>query len=291
MKNISSAAAYVGTPASTPSPSEPPPSDDRTDAARFDKYYTCDDVAEHCLHVVKTYFEMNMHRWIEPSAGDGAFLRVMPQGSRGYDIAPKRGTGIKRADFLKLTFRRTRPIAFLGNPPFGKNASLAIKFFNHAATQGDVIAFILPRSFRKASIQNRLNRHFHLVHDEDVPPDAFRFCGAPYHVQTVFQIWVRRDAERPLYPVEMNHPDFEFTTPARAHFVVQRVGARAGRIHRNFKASPNSHYFIRSVARPWRDLRMVMENLDFARAASNVVGNPSLAKSEIVALYRCRVGV
>lgn len=94
--------------------------------------------------------------------------------------------------------------------------------------------------------------------------------------------------KRPRWHVETRHPDFEFTTPDKAHFAIQRVGANAGRVHCNFKASGNSHYFIRAVGMPPHVLKRVMTQLDLAGAASNVAGNPSLAKSEIVALYRNR---
>lgn len=255
------------------------------DAAVFDQYYTRSDIAQHCVEVMAGYVaDMRGYQWIEPSAGKGAFLRFMPLGSRGFDLAPK-GPGIECADFLTLTLPRGRPLAFMGNPPFGKNASLAVRFVNHAALQGDFIAFILPRSFRKASIQNRIDRHLHLVHDEILEPNAFEFRGASHDVSTVFQIWERRGEERPLHRVAAVHPDFAFTTPALCDFVIQRVGARAGRIHHDRGASPNCHYFIRCNAGTWERLAAVMATLDFAEAARNVASNPSLAKSEIIALY------
>ena len=40
-------------------------------------------------------------------------------------------------------------ILIVGNPPYGKNCSTAINFFNHAVTISDFIAFIIPKTFRK----------------------------------------------------------------------------------------------------------------------------------------------
>ena len=113
-----------------------------------------------------------------------------------------------------------------------------------------------------------------------MPANAFLFRGRQYNVPADFQLWERRPVQRALRAVETSHPDFEFTTPDRADFAIQRVGARAGRVHRDLTASPSSHYFIRGK------VAGIMERLDFASVTRNVAGNPSLAKSEIVALYR-----
>lgn len=173
----------------------------------------------------------------------------------------------------------------IGNPPFGKNASMAVRFFNHAAARSTVIALILPRTFRKTSIVNRLDRAFHLLREEEVPSDAFLFRSKPYNVPAVFQIWERRSQQRDLRRIDVKHPHFEFTTPQIANFAIQRVGARAGRVHRDFSASPNSHYFVRG------DVEAQMRQLDFASVVSNTAGNPSLSKAEIVSIYGNRFGL
>ncbi|MDX5985057.1 SAM-dependent methyltransferase [Sphingomonas echinoides] len=248
----------------------------------LDQYYTRPGVAKHFYGTFRQHFDPARYLMIEPSAGTGSFYKLLPPGSLAYDIDPKY-PGIIKADFLTVHIKSSRPRAIIGNPPFGKNASMAVKFFNHAARQADVIALIVPRSFRKASIENRLDRYFHLVREEVVPDNAFLFRGKPYNVPAIFQIWERRSEPRQLRPVETRHPDFEFTTPERADFVIQRVGARAGRVHRDFSRSPNSHYFIKAVA---PGVEAIMRKLDFASVAGNVAGNPSLSRSEIVALYR-----
>ncbi|WP_254621089.1 SAM-dependent methyltransferase [Sphingomonas sp. CL5.1] len=253
--------------------------DNRASDVQLDQYYTRQDVAAHFYGIFREHFDPAIYLMVEPSAGTGSFFRLLPAGSVAYDVEPKY-PGIRTADFLTINIGSDRPAAIIGNPPFGKNASMAVRFFNHAARQADVIALILPRTFRKGSIHNRLDRAFHLVREEIVPDDAFLFRGKPYNVPAIFQIWERRPEPRALRPVETRHPDFEFTTPDRADFVIQRVGARAGRVHHDFTASPSSHYFIRG------DVEAVMAQLDFARFAGNVAGNPSLSKAEIVSLYR-----
>ncbi|WP_246135187.1 SAM-dependent methyltransferase [Novosphingobium sediminis] len=256
-------------------------------AVLYDQYYTQDNVAAALFDEVVKRYDPRLYQMLEPSAGTGAFFRLMPPGSLGVDIDPK-GPGIVEADFLERRVESGRPVATIGNPPFGTTSSMAVNFFAHAATMSDVIAFVLPRTFRKRSLQNRLNENFHLVHEQIVPADAFLFMGKPYNVPAVFQIWERRDVARAPHVIETSHPDFAFTTRDEADFAIQRVGARAGRIHHDFERSANAHYFVRVADRSTRAIdriQRIMRKLDFAAAAQNVAGNPSLAKSEIVALY------
>lgn len=266
-------------------------SDSVPPAVLYDQYYTQDNVAAALFDEVVKRYDPRLYQMLEPSAGTGAFFRLMPPGSLGVDIDPK-GPGIVEADFLERRVESGRPLATIGNPPFGTNSSMAVKFFNHAATMSDAIAFVLPRTFRKRSLQNRLNESFHLVHEQIVPANAFLFMGKPYNVPAVFQIWERRDVTRAPHVIETNHPDFEFTTWDQADFAIQRVGARAGRIHHDFERSANAHYFVRVADRSTKAkdrIQRVMRMLDFPAAAGDVAGKPSLAKSEIVALYRAFV--
>lgn len=253
--------------------------DNRASGADLDQYYTREDVAAHLFGIFQEHYDPALLQMVEPSAGTGSFFKLLPAGSLGYDLEPK-FPGIETADFLTVQLQSDRPIGIIGNPPFGKNASKAVRFFNHAAPQSSVIAMILPRTFRKGSITNRLDRTFHLLREEKVQDNAFLFESKLRDVPAVFQIWERRSQQRVLQPVETRHPDFEFTHPARADFAIQRVGARAGRVHHDFNASQSSHYFIRG------DVEAIMAQLDFASVAGNVAGNPSLSRSEIVLLYR-----
>lgn len=256
--------------------------DNRASDVRLDQFYTHPDVARHFYRIFQEHFDPASLLMVEPSAGTGAFFAMLPPGSLGFDLEPKY-PGIYDVDFLGIELESNRTIGILGNPPFGKNASTAVRFFNQGARWSSVIGFIVPRTFRKASIENRLDRAFHLVREEPVPNNAFLFRAKPYDVPAIFQIWVRGNAPRALRDVETSHPDFEFTTFDLADFAIQRVGARAGRVHHDLAASPSSHYFIRCVR---GDVEAVMARLNFAAVARDVAGNPSLAKSEIISLYR-----
>lgn len=253
--------------------------DNRPSDVRLDQYYTRPDIAAHLYAVFREYFDPKGLLMVEPSAGTGSFCRLLPFGSLAFDVEPKY-RGIQTADFLTMHIQSDRPLGIIGNPPFGKNASMAVRFFNHAAWQSNVIALILPRSFRKGSIVNRLDRAFHLLHEKEVPANAFLFRSKPYNVPALFQIWERRPEQRDLLPTDTRHPDFKFSKPQDADFAIQRVGARAGLVHHKFTASPKSHYFIKG------DVEAQMRQLDFASVVGNTAGNPSLAKAEIVALYQ-----
>ncbi|WP_346031514.1 SAM-dependent methyltransferase [Erythrobacter westpacificensis] len=270
------------------------PISERDKARRLDQFYTRTEVVEDLVEWYRVKrIEHNLLRFqrtriIEPSAGTGAFLRKLPFGSAGYDIDPK-ASGIRQGDFLALPLSLDDPLLVIGNPPFGKNASMAIKFFNHAAGAADVIAFIVPRTFQKVSVQNRLDLSFHLIDEMAVPKDAFIFEGKRKHVPAVFQIWVRKDVRRQKIALPKAHADFEFLRAGEAHkanFAIQRVGADAGQVHHNLEAKPSAHYFVRATPEI-DDLEdaMCRLRLDFEAMAQRTAGKPSLAKTEVVQLY------
>lgn len=265
--------------------------DDRKSAKALDKFYTRPPVVDLCLNLLQ---ETARERgWataltVEPSAGSGAFLRAITGPKIGLDIAPE-GPGIERADFLTWTPPETRgPVWVIGNPPFGKNSSLALRFVNHAARFADVIAFVLPRTFEKPSLQRRIDRRLHLAAQTVLPEDAFTLCGEPLRVPCVFQIWERRADERALPARALTHPDFEFVPLEGAHFAVQRVGVMAGAVKdRPSSRSSSSHHGVRATGRvPPDELMTRFEALDYASVKHRTAGNPSVGKGEVVDLYR-----
>jgi hypothetical protein len=254
---------------------------------RLDQFYTCEVLAVDLFATFSEYCDLSAFLLVEPSAGAGSFFKLMPPGSLAYDIDPK-CAGVIRADFLEVQLPNDRPVAVLGNPPFGKNCSSAIRHFNHAARFAKIIGFILPATFKKDGPVNRLDSAFHLLHEEAIPDGAFLFGGKRVTVPTVFQIWERRSHPRKRRIVTTKHQDFEFVDSASAHFAVQRVGARAGRVHFNLNLSANAHYFIRQTSKGGGQEGYVahyMNLLDLSAVAARTAGCPSLAKSELIALY------
>ena len=249
----------------------------------LDQYYTDTGVASFCLNMVSNHYNISEYQCLEPSAGTGSFFNLLPTGSLGFDLDP-RAAGIILSDFFDvvLPIKEYNPILTIGNPPFGKNSSLAVRFFNHAAQFSQVIAFIVPRTFRKPSVQNRLDQAFSLIEEAILPQNSFVFEGQPYDVPCVFQIWERLADDRKLITTVTQHPDFEFTTSQNADFAIQRVGVNAGTIKTNLTVSKQSHYFVKARVAGVED---IMRNIDFDRVKHDTAGNPSISKHEVIGLY------
>lgn len=151
--------------------------------------------------------------YLEPSAGGGSFLDLLPR-YVALDIAPE-DERIEKQDYLRYETEKTDFIT-IGNPPFGKRSKLATDFFNKAAKMSDVIAFIVPVSFMKWSVQKNLDFNFALNSYTYLEPESFSSNGEPYSVRTVFQVWVKKGSQydngvnlRLTKQPPISHPDFE----------------------------------------------------------------------------------
>jgi len=176
----------------------------------LDKFYTKKEVVKKCLSL------LNFNKYdviVEPSAGSGAFLDLLPKNKTiALDIEPDIPSIIKM-DFFDTSPLNKYKYLVIGNPPFGKNSSLAKRFFNHAATFADTIAFIVPRTFRKASTINQLCLDFHQTHEIFLSKEAFELPdGTSYVVPSIFQIWERKKTKRQKEILPLTHKDFVFLT-------------------------------------------------------------------------------
>ena len=165
-----------------------------------DKFYTKKEVAKRCMkHVLDVIPNaIQDYTWIEPSAGAGAFLQQFPEGVRhrfAMDIDPD-GPDIAQQDFLKwsppASSSTAAPVAryiVIGNPPFGRQSSLAKRFIQSSCAFADVVAFILPRSFMKPSMYSTFPSLFHKAYESELPRNSFLLNGEPYDVPCVFQVW------------------------------------------------------------------------------------------------------
>jgi hypothetical protein len=169
----------------------------------------------------------------------------------------------------------------VGNPPFGRQSTTAIKFITKACSFADLIAFILPRSFKKPSMSRMFPPNFHLLSSIDLPADSFTVASQDYAVPCVFQIYERRDYTR----IETTKPEpigFRFVKKTEPHdCAVRRIGVYAGAVSLDTESkSIQSHYFIKfdNV-----DLIRVVEELEKINFSfDNTVGPRSLSKGEIV---------
>ena len=59
-------------------------------------------------------------------------------------------------------------IHIIGNPPFGRQSSMAIKFIKKCCSFANSISFILPKSFKKDSMKKYFEKHYHLIYEMDL---------------------------------------------------------------------------------------------------------------------------
>jgi len=260
----------------------------------LDKFYTKPEIVEMCISRIKDWDTWDLV--VEPSAGSGNFFEQIPSVRKyGMDIKPECGT-IDTLDFFEYTPSISGKILVIGNPPFGKNSSLAVKFFNHAAQWAERIAFVIPRTFRRTSIQNQLNMSFHVIHDEDIPirPCSFEPVMS---VKCCFQIWEKRDTVRKFVKLPTTHEDWDFlpfgpkddrnqpTPPEGADFALLAYGGECGRIqtYNLEKLRPKSWHWIKSNINV-DILKKRFESLDYSISKDTARQN-SIGKSDLVYLY------
>jgi hypothetical protein len=261
----------------------------------LDKFYTIPSVARHCIETVGARIDWTQYLVIEPSAGNGSFLLQIPTTNRiGLDIAPEHPE-IIACDFFTYEPPPAPPrILVLGNPPFGRNSSTAVQFFNHAAKWSSIIAFIVPRTFRRVSVQNRLDPSFHLVHDHEIATTPCSFTP-PMMAKCCFQIWERRDTLRVPITLETTHPDWEFLSypldetgrpipPTGADFAIRAYGGACGEIVTEHLETlrPKSWHWIRARA---ENLMERFASLDYSISRDTARQN-SIGRGELVSLYR-----
>ena len=117
----------------------------------IDKYYTKIEIASECVELVKQYINiLKDDLIIEPSAGNGAFIqpiKLLSNNFKFYDLEPENDE-IKKEDFLNFDYHnineKYKSIHIIGNPPFGRQSSLAIKFIKKCCFFASSISFILP---------------------------------------------------------------------------------------------------------------------------------------------------
>ena len=187
--------------------------------AILDKFYTKQDVAKQCISFLRDVCpEINEDsKFLEPSAGNGSFSKQLSN-CLALDIEPE-DESIQKQDFYTFNSSYTKYIT-IGNPPFGKRSKTAIDFFNIAAKYSEVIAFIVPVSFMKWSVQKELNKEFKLVDYFYLKDNSFLDRDKDFSVRTVFQIWKRNSEidKRLKKAPPIKHNDFDIwqynATPA-----------------------------------------------------------------------------
>lgn len=250
-----------------------------------EQFYTEPSVAIQCIqHLLSVLPVSENYLWIEPSAGNGAFLHNVPNHIQcvGIDIDPK-ASDIQQCDFLKWTpppKTDENNIVIFGNPPFGRQSTIAKSFISRSCKFASVIAFILPKSFVKPSMYNAFDTHFHLVSTMELAKNSFRINDNKYDVPCVFQVWEKRDTQRETEDKVVPHGFMYVKHTEPYDIALRRVGGLAGKCYRNNGTiySQQSHYFLRFDA-GFND--SIYEKINGHIFPSNTVGPRSLSKSEV----------
>ena len=239
----------------------------------LDKFYTKQHIADYYSHIVLDRYGKDV-TYIEPTAGDGAFLKVLPN-IQGYDLLPER-EDIIEMDIFKNTHFDTNTVA-VGNPPFGMNASLAQAIFNHIASfKVKAICFIVPKTFKKESMHGKLDENYHIVFEQDVIKDAFIVDGKNKHVPCVFQIWEYKKRKREKEE-KTQCKWIEFVEKDVADIAVRRAGGKAGKLLDGLNHSKESTYFIKT------NHNMVSKAIQLINLemVDNTAGVRSISKDEL----------
>lgn len=255
----------------------------------IDKYYTKDDIVTLCIDLIKVNLKIrNKDLIIEPSAGNGSFIHSIKRLSKNYkfyDLEPENDEIIKQ-DFLELDYKDLqkdyKKIHIIGNPPFGRQSSLAIKFIKKCCEFADSISFILPKSFKKESMKKYFQNNFHLIYEIDLPNDSFLVDNVIYNVPCIFQIWKKKSHGR-LLPEKLEPLNFIFTNKNKnPNISFRRVGVYAGNISKEIEdKSEQSHYFISFTNNKTIDKNIEnLKNITFIH--ENTVGPKSISKQELI---------
>jgi len=253
----------------------------------WDKYYTNRDIALECIQTIDDDYDL----WLEPSAGNGSFLHQIQGTKLGLDIAPD------AEDVVEQDFYTWTPNGFpcsictIGNPPFGANSKDAIAFFKRAAKFSACIAFIVPLSWTKRSVQNRLPLTWSIETEWILPPNIFKRVAkngnlVDFSYPCVWQVWkpCKIKRRRPLRLSKYVHDEWEWCTRTEATHAVRRTGNHAGKIWKieDFTGADQGTYFIKVSNEVAEQLKDLYEEFNKAAKCS---AYPSLGKVEMIEIY------
>ena len=250
-----------------------------------EQYYTPKPLALELVgHIEEVIGSLAGKTILEPAGGTGAFIdAVQAKGVTrviSFDIEPLHEL-VSLCDFLEQEIKESNLIT-ISNPPFGRNNSLSIPFFNHAAKVSDAICFIVPRSWRKWSVTNRLDLGFELALDLDIDIDYVDADGTPLsnknHLATCFQIWKKADAPRSLVRVT-DKGIIEKVSPELADVSLTIFGYGCGKVKTQFEPVANTTQMFLKLKHP--KALAALESVDYSKFFKNTAYTEALSLQEI----------
>jgi len=250
-----------------------------------EQYYTPPQVAQDILKVVVDLVEdFEQKVFLEPAGGTGTFINeALASGFTevlSYDIEPHHPL-VSKGNFLEKKIPHYNCVTVC-NPPFGRNNALSIPFFNKAAEYSDLIVFIVPRSWRKWTVQNKLDRRFTLVREDDLNIDYVDASGEPLsknkYLRTCVQYWKKSDVLRDLVYVK-DMGIIEKCKYQEADASLTLFGYGCGTVKTEFPKRPNTTQMFLKLKHP-RALE-ALRAVDFSRFFLNTAYTEALSIQEI----------
>jgi hypothetical protein len=250
-----------------------------------EQYYTPRPLAHTLVEYVEQVLgPLKGKKVLEPAGGTGAFIEAAlvkgPLEIISFDIEPLHNQ-VQPGSFLDQELSEGGFIT-ISNPPFGRNNSLSIPFFNHAASVSDAICFVVPRSWRKWSVTNRLDLNFELVFDKDLDIDYVDSTGDlisdKSRLATCFQIW--RRTLTPRLPVRIKDMGvIEKVSPKLADISLTIFGYGCGTVKQDFDRIPNTTQLFLKLNHP--KALAALQSVDFSKFYKSTAYTEALSIQEI----------
>lgn len=250
-----------------------------------EQYYTPLPLAHTLVEYVEQVLgPLKGKKVLEPAGGTGAFIEAAlvkgPLEIISFDIEPLHNQ-VQPGSFLDQELSEGGFIT-ISNPPFGRNNSLSIPFFNHAASVSDAICFVVPRSWRKWSVTNRLDLNFELVFDKDLDIDYVDSTGDlisdKSRLATCFQIW--RRTLTPRLPVRIKDMGvIEKVSPELADISLTIFGYGCGTVKQDFDRIPNTTQLFLKLNHP--KALAALQSVDFSKFYKSTAYTEALSIQEI----------
>jgi hypothetical protein len=250
-----------------------------------EQFYTPRELARSLVQRVESVLgSLEGKSVLEPAGGTGSFVEAAyAKGVKkviSFDIEPLHRK-VLLGNFLDQELTEQNLIT-ISNPPFGRNNSLSIPFFNHAASVSDAICFIVPRSWRKWSVTNRLDLNFELVSDQDIDIDYIDSDGElisdKSRLATCFQIWKR--SEKTRVPVKVTDMGvIQKVSPELADVSMTIFGYGCGSIKEEFERVPNTTQLFLKLNHP--QALSALRSVNFSKFFKNTAYTEALSIQEI----------
>jgi predicted RNA methylase len=250
-----------------------------------EQYYTPRTTADQVLDALLSLRPDLVNKsWLEPAGGTGCFVDALIERNiseiLSFDIEPHH-KWVKKGNFIEQTLTGAHYVA-VGNPPFGRNNALSVPFFNKCAEVCDVICFIVPRSWRKWSVTNRLSMNFNVIDDYDLDINYVDVNGMSIsnnsHLRTCVQTWERTSQLRSPIFVE-DRGVVEKCGPTDADVALTIFGFSCGTLRTDFPRVPNTTQMFLKLRH--KKALEALQHIDYSRFFNHTAYTQALSLQEI----------